>query len=189
MTPADRATTRGLARSVQTRLVRHAHARGIDPNVVLARYAAERLLYRLSRSPHAERFVLKGALMLLVSGSRGHRPRRPVRPGLGAGRAMDATVRSVEAHEPGAQEIGPGARRQRRLRVLREAGPASRSLWLQPRISGQDPPRPAAGAHRQLSGEAATLTGRFAGRQDPDRGNDRLERWPWALTRSRGAAR
>jgi len=30
------------------------------------RYASERLLYRLSRSPHAERFVLKGALLLLV---------------------------------------------------------------------------------------------------------------------------
>ncbi len=47
MTPADRATTRGLARSVQTRLLRHGHVRGIDPNVVLARYAAERLLYRV----------------------------------------------------------------------------------------------------------------------------------------------
>ncbi len=58
--------TDGLARSVQTRLVHRAHALEIDPNVVLARYASERLLYRLSRSPHAERFVLKGALMLLV---------------------------------------------------------------------------------------------------------------------------
>jgi predicted nucleotidyltransferase component of viral defense system len=58
--------TEGLARSVQTRLVRHAHGLGVDPNVVLARFAAERLLYRLSVSPHAERFVLKGALMLLV---------------------------------------------------------------------------------------------------------------------------
>jgi len=58
--------TSGLARSVQTRLVRHAKTLGVDPNLVLTRYAAERLLYRLSRSPHRERFVLKGALMLLV---------------------------------------------------------------------------------------------------------------------------
>lgn len=58
--------TKGLAQSVQTRLVRHAHALGVDPNLVLARYAAERLLYRLSRSGYADRFVLKGALMLLV---------------------------------------------------------------------------------------------------------------------------
>lgn len=56
----------GLARSVQTRLVSHAKALGVDPNLVLARYATERLLYRLSRSPYAERFVLKGALLLLV---------------------------------------------------------------------------------------------------------------------------
>src|SRR5262249_40083912 len=30
------------------------------------RYAVERFLYRLSRSPRAERFVLKGALLMLV---------------------------------------------------------------------------------------------------------------------------
>lgn len=58
--------TSGLARSVHTRLVRHAQERGIDPNAVLARFAAERLLYRLSRSADASRFVLKGALMLVV---------------------------------------------------------------------------------------------------------------------------
>lgn len=32
----------GLARSVQTRLVRHAHAHDLDPNLVLSRYATER---------------------------------------------------------------------------------------------------------------------------------------------------
>lgn len=57
---------RGLAESVQVRLVRHAKAIGVDPNLVLARYAVERLLYRLSRSRYADRFVLKGALLLLV---------------------------------------------------------------------------------------------------------------------------
>jgi hypothetical protein len=41
---------KGLPVSVQVRLVQHAKATGIDPNVVLARYAAERFLYRLSRS-------------------------------------------------------------------------------------------------------------------------------------------
>lgn len=58
--------TKGLAHSVQVRPVQHAKKLAIDPNVVLMRYATERLLYRLSRSPHAERFVLKGALLLLV---------------------------------------------------------------------------------------------------------------------------
>lgn len=56
----------GLARSVQVRLARHAKTIGVDPNLVLTRYAVERFLYRLSRSPHAERFVLKGAFLLLV---------------------------------------------------------------------------------------------------------------------------
>ncbi len=56
----------GLPVSVQVRLVQHAKATGIDPNVVLARYAAERFLYRLSRSKYADRFVLKGALLMLV---------------------------------------------------------------------------------------------------------------------------
>jgi hypothetical protein len=56
----------GLARSVQVRLARHAKEIGVDPNLVLTRYGIERFLYRLSRSRHAERFVLKGALLLLV---------------------------------------------------------------------------------------------------------------------------
>lgn len=56
----------GLPVSVQVRLVRHAKAIGMDPNLVLARFAVERFLYRLSRSRHGERFVLKGALLLLV---------------------------------------------------------------------------------------------------------------------------
>ena len=56
----------GLPQSVQARLLGHAKKIGVDPNLILARYASERLLYRLSRSRHAERFVLKGALLLLV---------------------------------------------------------------------------------------------------------------------------
>ena len=56
----------GLARSVQVRLARHAREISVDPNLVLTRYAVERFLYRLSRSPHADRFVLKGALLMLV---------------------------------------------------------------------------------------------------------------------------
>lgn len=56
----------GLAQSVQVRLARYAKEIGVDPNLVLTRYGVERFLYRLSRSPHAEKFVLKGALLLLV---------------------------------------------------------------------------------------------------------------------------
>ena len=56
--------TSGLAHSVQVRLVAHAKQIRVDPNLVLTRYAVERYLYRLSRSRYAERFVLKGALLM-----------------------------------------------------------------------------------------------------------------------------
>lgn len=62
MSPA----TTGLAQSVHTRLIAHARKLHVDPNLVLARYAAERFLYRLSRSRHGDRFVLKGALLMLA---------------------------------------------------------------------------------------------------------------------------
>jgi hypothetical protein len=68
--------TTGVARSVQTRLVRHAKELGVDPNLVLTRFALERFLYRLSRSPHAERFVLKGALLMLAWFGESLRPTR-----------------------------------------------------------------------------------------------------------------
>ena len=66
----------GLARSVQVRLAQHAKTIGVDPNLVLTRYAVERYLYRLSRSTHADRFVLKGALLLLAWLGEALRPTR-----------------------------------------------------------------------------------------------------------------
>jgi predicted nucleotidyltransferase component of viral defense system len=62
VTPA----TTGLARSVHDRLIAHAKAAGLDPTFVLARFALERFLYRLSISEHGERFVLKGGLLMLA---------------------------------------------------------------------------------------------------------------------------
>lgn len=56
----------GLPASVQARLQNHAKAQGLEYNRVLERYALERYLYRLSKSKHSNRFVLKGALMMLV---------------------------------------------------------------------------------------------------------------------------
>lgn len=56
----------GLAKSLQVQLARHARDINVDPNLVLTRYAVERFLYRLSKSQHADQFVLKGALLLLV---------------------------------------------------------------------------------------------------------------------------
>lgn len=56
----------GLPVSIQVRLARRARTAGLDPNLVLVRFGLERFLYRLSISPHADRFVLKGALLMLV---------------------------------------------------------------------------------------------------------------------------
>ena len=57
-----------LEHSVQSRLLAHARALGADPNLILARYANERFLYRVSQSRHADRFILKGAMLLGVVG-------------------------------------------------------------------------------------------------------------------------
>jgi predicted nucleotidyltransferase component of viral defense system len=83
-----------LAHSVQTRLVRHARDIGVDPNLVLTRYAVERFLYRLSRSRHAEQFVLKGALLLLVWLGETLRPTRDADL-LGFGDMSDDVLREI----------------------------------------------------------------------------------------------
>lgn len=84
----------GIARSVQVRLARHAKEIGVDPNLVLTRYAVERFLYRLSRSAHAERFVLKGALLLLVWLGETLRPTRDADL-LGFGELPDDTLVTI----------------------------------------------------------------------------------------------
>ena len=81
----------GLARSLQTRLAQHAREIGVDPNLLLTRYAIERFLYRLSRSPHGERFVLKGALLMLVWLGETLRPTRDADL-LGIGELSDETM-------------------------------------------------------------------------------------------------
>lgn len=84
----------GLAHSVQVQLAQHAKTIGVDPNLVLTRYAVERFLYRLSRSPHAERFVLKGALLLLVWLGETLRPTRDADL-LGFGELSDDALRQI----------------------------------------------------------------------------------------------
>lgn len=67
-----------LAQSIHARLLQHARQAELDPNLLLVRFASERLLYRLSRSSHADRFVLKGALLLLVWLGETIRPTRDI---------------------------------------------------------------------------------------------------------------
>ncbi len=59
-------TPRNIAASVRQRLLNRAKSDQRPFNELLQYYAMERFLYRLSQSPHADRFILKGALMLRV---------------------------------------------------------------------------------------------------------------------------
>jgi len=65
-----------LAASVRQRLLTLSRQRGEEHNLVLTRYAIERLLYRLSKSPHADKFVLKGAMLFSLWTNQQHRPTR-----------------------------------------------------------------------------------------------------------------
>lgn len=67
---------KNVAASVRARLLNHARAQGQPFDLVLTRYALERLLYRLGRSPVADRFALKGAMLVMTWFEAPHRPTR-----------------------------------------------------------------------------------------------------------------
>lgn len=73
----DRKITNAAA-SVRQRLLRVAQASGRPFQEVLQYFAMERFLYRLTQSPHSDKFVLKGALMLAVWRASAIRPTRDI---------------------------------------------------------------------------------------------------------------
>jgi hypothetical protein len=95
-----------LAQSVQQRLLNKARERQEDPNLVLIRYALERFLYRLGRSRHKDRFVLKGAMLFTAWTGQPHRPTCDLDL-LGIGDSSDAALkRTFEAEAEGAYPPG-----------------------------------------------------------------------------------
>lgn len=70
------AAPKKLAASVKARLQNEAARRGDDFNLLLLRYGIERLLFRLSQSAYADRFLLKGAMLFVVWDEKTHRPTR-----------------------------------------------------------------------------------------------------------------
>ena len=62
--------TKNLPASVRQRLTNKAKETNRPFQEVLQYFAMERFLYRLSQSRHADRFVLKGALMFTAWGHR-----------------------------------------------------------------------------------------------------------------------
>ena len=65
-----------LSASILARLLTLAKQRGDDYSLLLNRFAMERLLARVSTSPYAERFLLKGALLFALWYDAPHRPTR-----------------------------------------------------------------------------------------------------------------
>jgi hypothetical protein len=66
----------GIVQSVRQRLLNRSRESGEDYNLLLTRYAIERLLYRLTQSEHANDFILKGAMLFTVWTGAMHRPTR-----------------------------------------------------------------------------------------------------------------
>ncbi len=62
-----------LAASVRARLLDLSRRRRLEFQLVLSEFAVERLLYRIGVSPHADRFVLKGAMLLKLWSADRHR--------------------------------------------------------------------------------------------------------------------
>lgn len=69
-------TKKNAAASVKQRLLNLHRKTGEDFQLLLTRYAVERLLYRLAGSAHAQAFVLKGAMLFALWTGKLHRPTR-----------------------------------------------------------------------------------------------------------------
>ncbi|HEY9870249.1 MAG TPA: nucleotidyl transferase AbiEii/AbiGii toxin family protein [Candidatus Obscuribacterales bacterium] len=67
---------RNIAASVHQRLLNRSRRTGEDFQFLLQRYAAERFLYRLGKSRHRNRFVLKGAMLYALWGGSIYRATR-----------------------------------------------------------------------------------------------------------------
>lgn len=66
------------AASVRAKLQNIKEKTGEDFQLLLMRFAAGRLLYRLSISPHQDKFLLKGAVLFNVWFNEPHRPTKDV---------------------------------------------------------------------------------------------------------------
>lgn len=69
---------KNVAHSVFQRLLNRARTNNEDFNLLLSRYGMERFLYRLSISPYKDRFILKGAGLLLAWGTENYRVTRDI---------------------------------------------------------------------------------------------------------------
>ena len=85
---------KNVAASVQAKLLMRARTRGDDFQLILLRYANERLLFRLASSAHARSFVLKGAALFTFWTGQPHRATRDL-DFLGFGDPAEAHLKKV----------------------------------------------------------------------------------------------
>jgi predicted nucleotidyltransferase component of viral defense system len=60
--------------SVKAKLLAYSRKNKLEHNQVLAQYAVERVLYRLTQTRHKDRFLLKGAMLFMIWEGALHRP-------------------------------------------------------------------------------------------------------------------
>ena len=111
---------KNIGASVRARLLNLANASAQSFDLVLTRFVLERLLFRLSQSAHADRFVLKGAMLLMTWFDDPHRGTRDLDL-LGFGDpdpdAMLATFKEILAQDAGdGVQFDAGSLRVDRLR-------------------------------------------------------------------------
>jgi predicted nucleotidyltransferase component of viral defense system len=86
-----RKTPVNVPASVRARLLKVSKERREDFTLTLMNYAAERFLYRLSRSSYREQFVLKGAVLFAIRIGEPYRPTKDLDL-LGMGEATEAAI-------------------------------------------------------------------------------------------------
>jgi predicted nucleotidyltransferase component of viral defense system len=90
--------TKNSAASVRARLLALAQSRSQDYQRVLGRYAIERFLYRLGRSPYRSKFAIKGATLFTLWTGETHRPTKDLDMlgwGSSAIQDVEETIRTI----------------------------------------------------------------------------------------------
>lgn len=114
-----------LVASIRQRLLTFSKERGEDFTLTLTRYGVERFLFRLSRSEHAQKFVLKGAMLFAVWLRQPFRPTRDLDL-LGSGDSSEEELRRVFASvckvqvEPDGLSWDPASIRIEEIRGIEE---------------------------------------------------------------------
>lgn len=98
---------KNVTASVHQRLLNLSRQRGIAFNRLMLLFAIERLLYRLSISDYADRFVLKGAILFMIWSESDFRPTRDLDL-LGFGDSSNEALLSIFQHLCQQQVIDDG---------------------------------------------------------------------------------